>query len=123
MATKTLISTITAEVFNSSGIRTDYPPETRTLTISEKNNDDYVIAPETVDQVINIVSTNCEYLAIFTDKPISIKVNGSATALNVGITNIGGHYVQVGTGINSLTVSNASTTDDANITVIVGNTI
>jgi hypothetical protein len=120
---KTLISTITVEIFNVSGIRTDYPPETRTLTISEKNNDDYVIDPETVDQAINIVSTNCEYLAIFTNIPISIKINGSATALNIGITNIGGHFVQVGTAINTLTVSNASTTDSANITVIVGNTI
>jgi hypothetical protein len=120
---KTLISTITVEIFNVSGIRTDYPPEERTLTISEKNNDDYVIAPSTTDQAINIVNTDCEYLAIFTDKPISIKINGSATALNVGVTNVGGHYVQLGDDINSLTVTNADDTNAANITVIVGNVI
>jgi hypothetical protein len=105
-------------------IRTDWPPEERTLTISEKNNDDYVIAPETVDQVINIVNTDCEYLAIFTDIPISIKLNGSSDEINIGTDDtVGGHFVLMGTDINSLTVSNVSTTENANITVIVGNTI
>lgn len=123
-----LISTITVEIFNSQNVRTDFPPEQRQITVAEKNNDFYVIPPPTAPATLTskdipIVNSNCSYLAIFTDIPIGVIINGSAVILSVGITGIGGHYVQVGSNINTLTITNSSTDTAANVQVIVGNII
>jgi hypothetical protein len=123
-----LLSTIVVEVFNGANVRTDFPPETRQITISEKNNDIYVIQPcadplTPTSKDIPIVNTNSNYLAIFTDIPIGVIINSSATVLSVGILGIGGHLVLVGTDINTLTITNASVDTAANVNIIVGNVI
>jgi hypothetical protein len=124
-----LVSTPTLEIYDSvTNVRTDFPPETRQLTIMEDNNDVYRIAvaadisTPTV-KTIPIVATGCEYLAIYTNIPVLVNLNGFADAINVGVTDVGGHWVLMGTAINSLTISNASTTDIATVRVIVGNII
>lgn len=118
-----IVSTINVEIFDSANVRIDYPstdtsPVTVTLYVDEKNNDIYKILPETVDRSISIVNSDCEYLVIFTDNPISIKLNGSGDAITVTK-----QFVLMGTGINSLSVSNDSTTLSATITVVVGNVV
>jgi hypothetical protein len=112
----TLISTLTIEVYDSANNRTDYPVKTKTQTISEKNNDVYVFAPSDT-KTVSIVNTGCEFLAIYTDNPINVNVNG------LGDLAVTGYWAMVGTDIDSLILTNPSTTLTCNVNVIVGNTI
>lgn len=121
-----LISTPTVEIYDSNSVRTDFPVETRQITITENNNDVYRIAVAAdestpTEKVISIVNTDCEFLSIYTSAPILVYLNGSATAINVGIESTGGHLILMGTDINSLTIANESTEDIVTVRVIVGN--
>jgi|SRR5271157_4369917 len=120
-----LISTIITEIYNDKKVRIAYPPEKSEIIINEKNDDTYVIPPNTTGKVISIVNTNSNYLAIYTNYPIIINLNGDITGINVGIPNNcqHGHFVLLGTNINSLTITNNDPIIPAEVTVLVGNAI
>ena len=116
-----IVSTVNVEYYDNDSVRVDYPVNVKTITISEKNNDIFKIVPWTTGEAptprtINLVATGCEYLAIFTDNPVTITLNGADMVVT-------SQFIINGTGINTLTITNSSTTLYAIVNVIVGNTI
>lgn len=86
---------------------------------SKSRNIKEIITDSTVDQVINIPESNTEYLVIFSDQNISIKLNGSSDsiALNVKVPGKKTPVFMNRGDIDSLTISNSSGSS-ANLEVI-----
>lgn len=68
------------------------------------------IADAVVDQSITLADTNSEYLILFTDQTVTIKLNGSADAITVNPKSAGTKTLglMLKGSITGLTVSNAS---------------
>lgn len=78
--------------------------------ISEISRQVLSIADSTVDQSIQLPDATIEYLLIFSDQDVSIKLNGSSDALSLKVKTAGTKapvFVQRGE-ITSLSVSNSS---------------
>lgn len=80
------------------------------------------IPDATVDQVIVLPDPNSDYMVILTDQDISVKVNGSATAVSLATKAKGKKtFVYYTKGpVTALTVSNASGST-ANVDILVAN--
>lgn len=90
--------------------------------VSEVSRQLIKIAANTTDEVINLPDADCDYICIYTDREISIKLNGSSDALVLKPKTPGTkcpvHFMRG--SITGLTVSNAGTVE-ANIDVIAVN--
>jgi hypothetical protein len=111
-----MVSETKMQIYDDDSVLIGYPPHEKITTITESNFDIYKIAPSTTDKNIPLVNATCEILIVYTDNAISIKVNGSVTAFTIT-----DEFKIIGSGITSLSITNASTEDTATIQVLAGN--
>ena len=107
--------TLTNDPADSNRIKNKIEEE----NISKDNRQQLIIPNLTVDQAITLPDASCDYLLLFVDREVSIKLNGSSDAIAVKPRANGKKsfaFYSKGT-ISSLSISNASG-DACNVDII-----
>ena len=117
---------ITIDLLRYTGTSTNDPADATKIksriqesTTTAFSRQQLVVEDEAADQEVALIDASTDYVMIFTDRAISIKINGIATAITLTPQAAGTKcfvYYWRGT-ITSLTISNSSGSD-ANVDVI-----
>jgi len=117
----TLISTTQIEIYDNNNVRIGYMKKEPILYYKKTRYDiDYVNkavegAPIPTIKTLNLIADTIEYLAIITNRPVKISVNGSDDLITIN-----GQLVISGTAITSVSIFNEDPENDVKLEIIQG---
>jgi len=116
-----MIATNKVEIYNDDNERIVLEESQEQRSITDFEYKKTVVEAGETDYLVNLVKSGLEFIYIFTDAEITVKIN--STSGEERIINTGGVYIFSSQDIDSLYVTNASATVDANVTVVETNTL